>query len=37
MGQKVTEQVAEMRSLPPGSTSARRRGIPTGSGLTTSR
>ena len=37
MGQKVTEQVAEMRSLPPGSTSARRRVIPTGSARTTSR
>ena len=37
MGQKVTEQVAEMRSLPPGSTSARLRGTPTGSGPTTCR
>ena len=37
MGQKVTEQVAEMRSLPAGSTSARRRGTPTGSVRTTSR
>ena len=36
MGQKVTEQVAEMRSSPRGSTSARRRGIPTGSVRTTS-
>ena len=37
MGQKVTEQVAEMRSLPRGSTSARRRGTRTGWARTTSR
>ena len=37
MGQKVTEQVAEMRSLPAGSTSARRRATPTGWAPTTCR
>ena len=37
MGQKVTEQVAEMRSCPPGSTSGRRRATRTGSAPTTSR
>ena len=37
MGQKVTEQVAEMRSLPPGIDQRSPAAIPTGSAPMTSR